>query len=212
MRRCTSTPSAPPSRATCRLVLARLGRHQRNRIGRYVRCVDHDDVDSTLQLRRQRVEQVTFVNVAVWLEVEPSTRHGRRIDVCRVQLDPLTRLQHGRTDRTGAATQVDDDRTGPRQAAGLDDQNLGTSPRHEHTGLDDDPQVANSTQPRMCSRGSPAMRRMTIASSPSGDSASSTSSCASSSAYTHPAARRRSTISSVIRATTNCASSCCSST
>ena len=47
-----------------RLVLARLGRHQRDRVARHVRRVGDQQVDPAAQGRRQRREQVALVHPA----------------------------------------------------------------------------------------------------------------------------------------------------
>ena len=127
--------------------------------------VGGQDVDPAAQRGRQRREQVTFEHLAADLgQVAPGTPNGRRVHIGRVDVGVGARIGmparagftvtvaeapgHSQTQRPGPAAQVEHHhrhvrlRRLPAEGDRLADQKLRPPPRHEHPGLDRDPQPA----------------------------------------------------------------------
>jgi hypothetical protein len=104
------------------------------------------DVDPAAQVRRQRFEEVSLVDVAV-RQVLPGAVDRRGIDVGRVHLDERHLLEDRRGDRTRSAAQLDRDPGGPQPCDRLGGEQLRALPRHEHPGPYDDPQVGELRPP-----------------------------------------------------------------
>ena len=175
------------------LVVARLARHQGDRLGRHVRRVGHHDV----HLARQRPGQ-GGVEVAlehpVRRQVAPGARRprpGRR----RRRTPRRPGPRRGRRPRSRRCRSPG--RPGPTPAPRARRPPATSSAvrcRGTKTpGATASRSPQNSTQPTSCSSGSPASRRATSSSSALSEPAASTSSAASSSAKTQPAARSRTT-------------------
>ena len=137
-------PVGPAVESGPGLVLAGLGRHHRDRLGRDVRRVRDEQVDPPAQRRRQRVEQVADVgHPGVRRQVLPRARHRRRVHVHPVQgRHPGRGRRDRRADRPVAAAQVDHHRRPRAHGERLLDQEAGPGPRHEHPRRDHQPQPA----------------------------------------------------------------------
>ena len=88
-----------------RFVNACLGRHGFDGIGGNVRCVDGEDADPASKPVRERIEQITGVDLATHgLEIAPRTLHSHWINIRRVQFCSWESSRKGRTNGSGTAT------------------------------------------------------------------------------------------------------------
>ena len=141
-----------------RLVVTSFGGQEGDlRAGDIGRVAD-EDADPAAQPVRQRPEQVALVHVpAGRLDIAPRALDGGGVDVGAVQLYsaqpapalPATALpatgqarDGGETKGAGAAAQVDDHRIAGGQRHRRVHEELAAAARHEHAGVDQDPQAA----------------------------------------------------------------------
>ncbi len=88
-----------------RFVNARLGRHGFDGIGGNVWCVDGEDVDPASKPVRERIEQITDVDLATHgLEIAPRTLHSHGINIRGVQFCSWESSRKGRHNGSGTAT------------------------------------------------------------------------------------------------------------
>jgi len=74
-------------------------------MGGNVRCVDGEDIDPASKTSRERIEQITGVDVASEsLEIAPRTLHSYGINIRRVQFCSWESSCKGRTNGSGTAT------------------------------------------------------------------------------------------------------------
>jgi len=126
------------------LVVAGLARHRRDGVAGDVRRVDHEQVDPTAQVARQRGVEVAGVH-PLGREVAPSAGDGRGVGVRGVHLGRgPPGGEHG-TERPGAAAEVDDQLG--RLARGHRDDQLAAPARDEHARVDGDPQARERRPP-----------------------------------------------------------------
>lgn len=106
---CHTAVKVEPVRAAVegnkRFVNARLRRHGSDGMGGNVRCVDGEDIDPASKTSRERIEQITGVDVASEsLEIAPRTLHSYGINIRRVQFCSWESSCKGRTNGSGTAT------------------------------------------------------------------------------------------------------------
>jgi len=122
-----------------RFVDAGLRRHQRDGPGRDVGGVGDQDCDATAQGRGQGVEQIAPIHLTCG--VSAGATHGGWVDVGGVHLDPRHRGEQRGPHGTRAATQVEHHRARFGERDGVVGEELGAAARHEHPGVDLDPQA-----------------------------------------------------------------------
>ncbi len=92
------------------LVVASLGRHQRDRFGRDVRRIHHQQVHSPAKRQRQGGVQVALVDRAAHrFDVAASAVHRRRVHIRGMQLDVLQAASQRDADRSRSAAEIDHD-------------------------------------------------------------------------------------------------------
>lgn len=101
-----------------------------------------------------------------------------------MEFGPAQRRGERGAEGSGAAAQVDDDRSGTGEGGGLPDQELGAAAGYEDAGADGDPQAVELGPAEDVFQGSPATRRSTMAAIAASTAAVARISSASSSANT----------------------------
>jgi hypothetical protein len=128
------------------LVVARLPRHQRDRVGRHVRRVCDDDVHLSAETGGEHVVEVALED-AFRRQVAPGAGHRVRVHVDGPDLDTRHSRQHRRRDGAGPAAQVDDHIARRHERDDGLDQQRGALARHEHTRRHGQPQPAELHPP-----------------------------------------------------------------
>ena len=124
-------------------MVARLGRHQVDGVGRDVRRVADEHVDPPPQRGRQGVVQVALED-SLRRQVAAGAGDRGRVELGGVHLGARHQRRDRGPDGAGAAAQVEDHGRGPGQGRGRTGEELGPAPRHEHARSDRDPQPAEA--------------------------------------------------------------------
>jgi 3-oxoadipate enol-lactonase len=129
-------------------VQPRLGRQQRDLLGRYIRHIGDEDVDASTKTVGQGLEEISLIHESI-AERDVASRacDGGRLDVGRVQLDPIESRGDGGTKSARPTAQIENNggTAGVPDAAGELDgqahQNFGTAAGHKDARPDRDPEA-----------------------------------------------------------------------
>jgi hypothetical protein len=133
-----------------RFMVAGLRRHQHDRVGGHIGCVDNQDVHLTPHGTGQRLVEVTFIHLAAGCgDVASGAPDRDGVEVHGVQLNPAYGRDQRGTHRTRTAAQVDDSPwPGTRipgvesVGGGLVNKELGAAAGYEHSSVHSYPQTA----------------------------------------------------------------------